>query len=436
MAKNKFSLKGLLHGLHHSALGRIAIGLTLGLVILVVKVKFEHTEPYSRFRLWMYGVIQGTMGPSEAPSVQLVGISGIPRVEGSAVAPGGPAVSRSYLYARLAEIVAGKPRAVGVDVDFSPDEGGNPITLDDADFFRAVRELSEKSGVPIFLGVHRHAADVPSQWLGRQEFRSIAAGLGVGNDEFQAEAGELASHVPSVLRMLSWTKTDATAEPLRSLAFALAERDLHQATTPPDWLKWAVEVQSEFSPEPPLDTKGFLVSYRMLDALARSAMPIGQVEPARLRDKYVILGDIRVLPAKPDPSSRKDLFLVPGRADWYSGAILHGCAVDTLVNSPLRQWTHIGRIAVDLALALFGILIIEVGRAMFRNRGALIEWTVTLVLAALVVVVALPFAGRIRLMWDDAVIVALCLCLHTYIDVRLSKNLGHDQTHAPKSEET
>jgi CHASE2 domain-containing sensor protein len=447
MRESKSGVFSLLHRMHNSVAGRLSIGLLLGILILVIKVLFlEHTGPYASFRLWMYGNIQRTFkGPSADHRIQLVDISKVPTSTGDQVSPGGAAVSREYLFARLEEIARYRPKSIGVDVDFSPDENGNPIAMGDPEFFAKCKKLSEDSGVPIFLGVNRQAAGKAEHWLGEKRFESLAAGLGVGNKEFQAEASELKTHVPSVLKMLVWTKSGEDGPELKSLAYAVAERDIHEGNEPPGWLRWAIEVSSEFSPEEPLNTQGFLVSYRLIDQILGSQMPIADVSkaaPATFTDKFVLLGDVRHIPQPSENDSRDDMFLVPGRKDLYSGVILHGCAVDTLVNSPLRQWTHVGRIAVDLALAICALLMIEWLKWMIYRRRALktdrphVEWLVTFALAMAVIAISIPFANKIKLVWDDAVFVAVCLILHTFADQSLSKAIHrvsghHEETSKP-----
>src|SRR2546423_11402677 len=117
-------------------------------------------------------------------SVAIVDVTDLPRESDSGVSEGGSAVSRPALLGLMSELIAKtepKPKAIGVDVDFSPDDNGNPITARDYAFFRDCLAVSRASGVPIFLGVHRHAGDRPNKWLGSPEAAELAAGIAVGN---------------------------------------------------------------------------------------------------------------------------------------------------------------------------------------------------------------------------------------------------------------
>jgi len=432
MSDHKPAKQSPLQWLHHRGWGRIVIGLSIGLLIVALKLPIEHTAPYAQIRLAMYGFVQGTFQADEEAAVQLVDTSAIATEEDMSVSPGEPAVSRRALLDVLSKIANDKPRAIGVDVDFSPDESGNPVTMDDHAFFQEVQGISTATGVPIFLGVHRHAAGGPADWLGDPRFAHLAAGLGVGNEDLQAKAGGLPTHVPSVLRMLTWTRPGESGEPLKSLAFAMANQELRTAGTPPKSLNWAIEYMAEFRPSDALTTQGFLVNYRMLDRLVATQIPVDEVDAIDgvWAGKYVILGDVRRSSAAGD-----DMFQVPGRSGYYSGTLLHGCAIDTLVSSPLNQWTHNGRIAVDLLVALLGILTIEFfkwirfGRRKVEPPSHRLEWVVTLFYCLLVLMIAVPYASSFRLMWDDAIVVALCLLIHTGLDIRLSKSLHQHAKH-------
>jgi serine/threonine protein kinase/CHASE2 domain-containing sensor protein len=62
--------------------------------------------------------------------------------------------------------------AIGLDVDFSPDDQGNFITPRDPAFFQKWNQYGN-----VRVGVFRRAGDVPKRWLGIPEFRNLAAGM-------------------------------------------------------------------------------------------------------------------------------------------------------------------------------------------------------------------------------------------------------------------
>lgn len=438
MSEGKRGFWALLHRLHGRFWGRVAMGMTMAVLALLFNAfLIEKSAPYGAFRLWAYGHIQRSLRPDPAlaePPVQIVDIAEIETVDGPGVAPGGPAVSRRELLKTLRLLVRARPLGIGIDVDFSPDENGNPITMDDADFFVDVARMSKETGVPIKLGVHRKASDRDAAWLGNLDFVRMAGGLGIGNEELQAEAAEMKVGVPSVLRMLCWTKT-AENQPLPSLAYALAEPHVRGEDTQ----GWAIESRSEFSPRDPLHTEGFLVSYRLLDSFLGTNIGVKEVASApqeSFAKRFVLLGDVRRNEELPPGAAGDDLFRVPGREGFYSGVLLHGCAVDTLVNTPLKQWTHSGRIALDLGLALVGLLTVELLKwAIYGRRGIeaakpTVEWAVTLSTAAVILAVSTVFASSIRLIWDDALYVALSMVLHTGLEQKLSARIHKEGSHS------
>jgi serine/threonine protein kinase len=62
--------------------------------------------------------------------------------------------------------------AIGVDIDFSPDDRGKFITTRDPQLFLKWRELRN-----VRIGVFRREGDAPHHWLGHREFRDLAAGI-------------------------------------------------------------------------------------------------------------------------------------------------------------------------------------------------------------------------------------------------------------------
>ncbi len=420
--------------LHNRLWGRIVLGLALAALVLIFK-KFaiEHRSGYEEARLWTYEQIQSVLSnqnPTQSP-VQIVDISHMPKQSGKKVAVTGiddneSATSRASLKNLLTKIAQSGARSIGVDVDFSPDDQGNPITLDDAEFLKDCEKLSKETGVPIFFGVDRHAAGPKAEWLGSIEHVGLAAGLGIGNEKVQGPANEMSGHVDEVLRMFSWTKSEPKFIPLPSIAYALATANHPESQELPSGLSWAIEFKSEFAPDPALETVGFLVDYRLLLPLRKTALPYTKVAtspPQTFTGKVVILGVVNLF--KDDGRILKrgdDLFRVPSRSGLYSGVLLHGCAVDTLIDSPLREWTLLGGVVADFALALFAIGLVEFagwflyGRHGKKHHHFRIHWSVTAVIAVAIGAVAIPFVGTFRLAWDDASFVALGLIAHTGLD--------------------
>src|SRR5215471_2326317 len=119
-----------------------------------------------------------------------------------------------------------KPKAIAIDLDFSPDASG---WRDEADpeFF----DFCLKVGVPIFLGVYRTRAEGASAWLGLPEYSPLAAGLVVQEDD--------TSRVPQ------WIQAKGSPDRLPTLGRALAGAYRTRLPEPPGWLRWAVEMTAD-----------------------------------------------------------------------------------------------------------------------------------------------------------------------------------------------
>jgi CHASE2 domain-containing sensor protein len=70
--------------------------------------------------------------------------------------------------------------AIGLDIDFSPDDQGNFISPRDPKLFNDWMRLRN-----VRVGVFRREGLAPDQWLGRSEFRDLAAGIRVPESDVQ-----------------------------------------------------------------------------------------------------------------------------------------------------------------------------------------------------------------------------------------------------------
>jgi len=434
--------------LHGSIWGRYLLCLLLATILVVGKRIFlEPLGGYESNRLWTFDLVQKALAlhTAERSPVAVVNISDIAKEPSINVAPAespdeAGATSRDALLSLFEKLAPAKPKAIAVDIDFSADSKGNPITLDDELFFKKCLSFERKNNIPIFLGVDRHASDEPAKWLG-QGFENLAGGLAIGNDRYQGRSEEMETKVDRILRMFCWTQIDGVQTSLRSLAFAAGKAARPQPAELGPALSWAVEAESNFDPDPALKTRGFLVDYHLIDMLDQSAVPSKSIESpveatdGRFGGRVIVLGAVRTVADDERILKRTDdLFRVPGHPKLYSGVLLHGCAIDTLVRAPLRQWTPSGRIAADFVLTLFANSLIELLTWLsFRKRKHKryffrIYWSVTAFSVLLLGLIVVPFVGVIRLVWDDAFIVALALVLHTAIDHWLVREL-HKQEH-------
>ena len=184
--KGKIPLKEP-HKRHTSIITNLVTGVVLTAVMVGFGMWFETTPPGQRLKTWGYELLQDQLSRSsdaQDPPVQVVDTSDLPLVPVGR--PGGRELvtSRKPVEQLLREIVPYGPRAVGIDIDFSPDEYGNWITLEDYNFFQSCLQLEkEHTPVQIFLGVYRTQTARPDNWLKMREFKSLAASIFVPNED-------------------------------------------------------------------------------------------------------------------------------------------------------------------------------------------------------------------------------------------------------------
>jgi CHASE2 domain-containing sensor protein len=89
-----------------------------------------------------------------------------------AVADRSGPTDRTMLTTLIDDLKAKGARAIGVDIDFSPDESGNYIDAGDPYLF--AKWLQDGK---VKVGVFRHIGDSSSHWLGHPGFSDIAAGM-------------------------------------------------------------------------------------------------------------------------------------------------------------------------------------------------------------------------------------------------------------------
>jgi CHASE2 domain-containing sensor protein len=393
-------------------------GLVFAGLILLIQIGFEHTRLGHGLEELGYEFLQGRLTFDKVP-VYVIDISDLkPTTE---IIDGRPytATSRAELRAIISAVVEQEPRAVGVDIDFSPDDAGF-ITPGDREFFRFC--ASQK--VPVFLGVHRTLALPTAAWLGDPEFEPLAAGIILPNDS---------------RRVPKWIKTGEHNPPGRTLSGAVAAAFGESRCEGAERLCGAglAEQVSEREFKSGGGAGEIAVDYSPLEKLSedrtlRTKNPeVIRDQGRRLRGQIVLIGDAGT------PRGR-DFCRVPGREQLVPGVYCHAAAAYTLVQAPLYELTTRGRILLDITLS--GLIIIALalirllslrgrrgGPAVERVRGWL---TLLVILAAFVLGVL--FVRRTCVMWSDFLLALGFLALHPSIEHRL-EHLLHRLARALKS---
>lgn len=371
----------------------LGIGLCATALLLLGKIAFERTAAGHDFEVKTYEVLQSFL-PSLSGSPLPVLVADISKLPGGKDGP----TPREELKKLLAALVAQYPRAIALDIDFSPDEGGW-MTPRDPEFFDYCLELSRRTRTPIFLGVFRTVAEGPDTWLGLSKYRSLAAaGLAKPTD---------------TRRLPRWIQFRAGAPRLPTLGEALARAYRADPPPPPRWISWAVE-RTEHEPAEGLSTADVLVNYSKLEQLKSEHVVFTRPDTvedmgALLRGRLVLLGDV-AMPMDP--------FVVPGQAASVPGVYLMASVAYTIAFEPLFEFTHTVRLVLDFAISLVivsGAYWISTRTtnvaASRRRRGRFI-----IVIVAGVLLAGIALVRFADIMWLDFMLAPGAILLHPRVE--------------------
>ncbi len=400
-------------------------------LVLVLKSLFELT-PWGQYLedrayelLLARFVAEGT---KDSPGVLIVDIALIKPLpwERNGV-KGKPATPRQPIQ-DLIEVLsdptlATHPKAIGVDIDFSP-ENGELIHPDDVKFFEWCSNRMKDTKVPIVLGVKRTALR-PEEWLFDPKYHRLAGYIGVRtSDRWHDHWSDRATY---------WIWA-GNGDPMRSMSAALAGLPLNQLMM--ESKRWMTQPTSiiDFAPLHRIQEDDIVhVDYTPPRAITVDSTPpnstgINKVEfRAQIRDRIskriVLIGDA---PEEACDSERDpDCFTVTGVSGSIRGVFLHGCAAIAIAgNKKINQLTLLGRLAIDSVLAVFVIVAVNVSiwlRRFFRLPVGRFEeiwkdFIFTVFTLAVVLIAAVWWTSRGKLLWTDFIIVCFVLFLQFIID--------------------
>jgi CHASE2 domain len=378
------------------------------------------------------------------PCVVLIDISGLPpEASGGSPRSNPAATSRKKLTRLLRKLTSGsKPRAIAVDIDFSP-EGQQYVTQDDPDFLTFCKSL-EGEGVKVFLGVERTAGNAEAAWLGHADFSSLAAAITLPADTDAISSGGTPAPYPVEIPFLGGEVPKEARAPrgLRSLGVALASVvEPHIESLLLDEHSWWFEPTTERVLVFGRPISEFAIDPRFASRLERNALTTiwhGDDEPeitghalsgswqAAVDRKLVLVGDVNT---PPDSTDRFPLVTTFTKTH-QSGVVLHGSAAMTLLDSPLRVLTHASRVVMDLVTALLsGALVAVLKSAGFPKRAVLVLPVVAVVIVMLTGLLAVGLASRFGILWLDWIVVAIVVAFHEAVEKR-AKTAMHWMTTA------
>jgi len=383
-----------------------------------------YTQFGKQFEEMAYDILQNRLTssvPPTNPGVIVVDISSIPMraahsLESQSVTDRKPL---GYLVDSLANM-ANPPRAIGLDVDFSPDVHGY-ADADDQVLFEAL--LLDNAKIPVRVGVHDSLTLGKDRWLNDPKYIDLASCVMVPNPE----SVQTSWYMPEWLDV----KYSTAPQDLPGRCSAMAVALVNLVAKPVPWgFGWLAESTHRDASEKGLvDVPRFLVDYSELNNLESQRIVVPQINSAddaakfisdldtskRLAGQIVLLGRI---------ANAGDIFIIPGRpVKPYPGVYLHASAVYTLLQDrPLYRLKFLGVLLLD---ALFSVLVfiplllirfhrLNKGKPDFMDYG-LAEILSFLVMAGLVGF-AIWGVGRTHLMWDDFLIVAAAVVIHTPVE--------------------
>ena len=370
-----------------------------------------------------YDILQNRLSSGTAtanPGVIVVDISNIPMRASQGLEPGSVTDRKplGYLVDSLVNM-SNPPKAIGLDVDFSPDKHGY-ADAEDQGLFESF--LIANTKVPIRVGVHDSLALGKDRWLNDPKYSDLASCVVVPNPE----SVQTSWYMPEWLDV----KYSTAPQDLPSRCPAMAVALVNLVTKPvPGALGWLAESTHQDAKEDgPVVAPRFLVDYSELNNFESQRIVVPQIHTAqdaanfvagldsskKLAGQIIFLGRI---------SNAGDIFIIPGRpVKPYPGVYLHASAAYTLQNHPLYRLKFLGVLLLD---ALFSVLVfiplllirfhrLNQGKQDFMDYG--VAEIVSFVVMAALVAFAIWGVGRTRLMWDDFIIVAAAVIVHTPVE--------------------
>src|SRR5918911_2432441 len=243
-------------------IGYVIVGLLITLLLVQVKDLIEQHPIGYRAKILAYEFLQGLLRSVDENRLPVV-VADIGQMPGGK--PDQP-TSREELIKVVEALSDKKPRAIAIDIDFSPNERGWQHINDPAFFDFCLKTKKEKN-VPIFLGIYRTQREQPDTWLGLEKYKELASSMVILRD---------------TSRMPRWIQAEGVSEPLPTLSAVLAQSYRKTLPEPPKWLAWSLEMiedsQSGSQVQPMPEFKDVyamtLVNYSKLDTIKLEAQPI------------------------------------------------------------------------------------------------------------------------------------------------------------------
>lgn len=380
----------------------------LSATIVVAMILFEHTPVGEHVERLGYDVLQSRLRSADIP-VTVVDISELASKSWNAT-------PRETIKRAIAAIAERNPRAIGVDIDFSPDDFGY-LRKEDPAFFDSCLDIRKQKGIPVLLGIARTALKPPAQWLGSEKYQSLAANIYIPLDS------RLMLHSLDVGGRISVRSLSA----LLANAYAAAQDVKPKSLPAMKYLERVgfVENISTIVLAKGLTVREFWIDYSPIDEIRNQRLQ--SVNPAFLNDAgnrrwiedhVVILGDVV-------NAGAADRF--SARGEEYPGVLLHACAANTLITGPLYVVTALGRLTIDIICIVLVLACVTLIRWMYERGGSKrvavsrLEFVLMCILLLAPLALGVAFVRSTRILWNDFLLGASALLLHPSFEHRLEE---------------
>jgi CHASE2 domain-containing sensor protein len=369
----------------------------------------NHTEAGQRIEFITYDIIQSILASKPIPKkipIAIVDLGELRQERIMGAKKGEAATPRKELKPVIEKLANLGAKAIGVDVDFSPNNRVF-ITPADSDFFKWC--LGQR--VPIYLGIKRTQALRREEWLLKPEYQNLAASIVAPRTKTQD--------------MLQCFQLHGESKCAPTLSEALAGH-LPDASRPfyPSWF----ERISKRKLSNNIYVGVFPVDYSALENFMTRDHTISSIKPEVLEANADLIKRSVVLVGDASEEA-SDKVSVPARLDPVPGIYIHASAIYTLSQAPLYRFTPHARRVVDTVLATVMIVPLMLLRLYYNKRTTAevarhrVEGALILIIVLTVLVVGALLVYHTRLLWDDFLLVILTFVMHPKCE-RYVKNIG------------
>lgn len=321
--------------------------------------------------------------------------------------------NRTMLEGLVRELFAYGVSVVGIDVDFSPEENGDFISEADPQLFANWADQDR-----VRVGVFRWISAQPGQWLGRPQFRSVAAGIiRPWNSNFALlfvkKPGDAPDdyllQMPAALYEAAHTDSEWRQEWRASLEGAPGAEHL------PVQLPGSRKVQFEVG-RFPIDYSG---RERIKTLPYKSAGDL-ELFQKDLEHHPVLIGDARDV---------DDVIAVPSLNTVVPGVVAHALALDTLNRGLLRFVSHSTNKKLKV---VFVAVILAIRLLIAKAFGHSQRREIALALAGAGVAVAggFVFVSVTKIFWPEFLWMATALLAEPLIAELIPGSLRNGNAHA------